>query len=127
MNKSEVIAIVKAAVAKAFASVGNTFNFTYHWDELKEFFYNFLTALKKSIKEKMRGIANAAVIVGEKIREGIVAIKHKLFYKEDDKWMEETTKREVNEDEVPPHILAKISKQEADITKEMELELSISI
>ena len=127
MGKDEAIAAVKEAVAKALASVSNAFNFTCHWDEIKEFFSNFLTELKASIAEKMHDIAHAAIIVGEKIKEGVVAIKHKLFYKEEDRWMEETTKREVIEDEVPPYIRAKIARQEADITHEMELELGMSI
>lgn len=120
--------MVPVLVAAAVAAAGGAAYYVYkHWDELKEFFSNFLSRLKVSIKEKMRGIANAAVIVGEKIRTGIAQLKHKLFYKEDGKWMEETTKREVNEDEVPPYIRAKIAKQEADITQEMEMELGMSI
>lgn len=120
--------MVPVLVAAAVAAAGGAAYYVYkHWDELKEFFSNFLSRLKVSIKEKMRGIANAAVIVGEKIRTGIAQLKHKLFYKEEGKWMEETTKREVNEDEVPPYIRAKIAKQEADITQEMEMELGMSI
>ena len=127
MGKDEAIAAVKEAVAKALASVSNAFNFTYQWDEIKEFFSNFLTELKASINEKMHDIANAAVIVGEKVKEGVVAIKHKLFYKEEGRWVEETTKCEAIEDEVPPYIRAKIARQEADITQEMEMELGMSI
>ena len=120
--------MVPVLVAAAVAAAGGAAYYIYkHWDEVKEFFSNFLTKLKASIKEKMRGIANAAVIVGEKIREGVAQLKHKLFYKEEGKWMEETTKREVTEDEVPPYIRAKIARQEADITQEMEMELGMSV
>lgn len=120
--------MVPVLVAAAVAAAGGAAYYVYkHWDELKDFFCNFLTSLKESIAEKMRGIGHAAVIVGEKIRDGIAQLKHKLFYKENGKWMEETTKREVSEDEVPPYIRAKIARQEADITQEMELELGMSI
>ncbi|MBQ6297462.1 MAG: hypothetical protein IJK81_07190 [Selenomonadaceae bacterium] len=126
MDKDGVIETVKAMIANVLMAVG-LIPRVYHWEEFKEFLANFLTNLKKSIAEKMRGIANAAVIVGEKVREGIVAIKHRLFYKEDGKWMEEITTFEVVEDEVPAYIRAKIAKQEADITQEMEMELGMSI
>ena len=126
MGKDGLIETVKAMIADILAAVG-LIPRVYHWEEFKEFLANFLTNLKKSIAEKMRGIANAAVIVGEKVREGIVAIKHRLFYKEDGKWMEEITTFEVVEDEVPAYIRAKIAKQEADITQEMEMELGMSI
>jgi len=120
--------MVPVLVAAAVAAAGGIGFFVYkHWDEIKEFFSNFLTSLKEAIAKKMRGIANAAVIVGEKIKTGVAQIKHKLFYKEEGKWMEETTKREVTEEEVPPYIRAKIAKQEADITQEMELELGMSV
>ena len=119
--------MVPALVAAAVLAGGAAYYVYKHWDEIKSFFSKFLSALKKSIMEKMRGIANAAVILGEKIRNGISQLKHKLFYKENDKWMEETTKREVSESEVPPYIRAKIARQEADITQEMEMELGMSI
>ena len=116
--------LVAAAVA---AAGGATYLVHKHWDEIRSWFGNFLSNLKAVIKEKMQGIANAAVIVGEKISNAVAEIKHKLFYKEDGKWMEETTKRQVDESEVPPYIRAKIAKQEADITKEMEMELGLSV
>lgn len=120
--------MVPALIAAAVAAAGGAAFFVYkHWDEVKEFFCNFITSLKESIAKKMHGIANAAIIVGEKVRDGVAQLKHKLFYKEEGKWMEEVTKREVSEDEVPPHIRAKIAKQEADITQEMELELGMAI
>lgn len=120
--------MIPVLVAAAVAAAGGAAYYVYkHWDEIKSFFSHFLRNLKDAIMRKMRGIANAAVIVGEKIRNGIAQLKHKLFYKEDGKWMEETTKREVTEDEVPPYIRAKIAKQEADITQEMEMELGMSV
>ena len=93
------------------------------WKALKSFF----RYLVKKLRIIMRGIANAAVIVGEKIREGVAQLKHKLFYKEDGKWIQETTGVEITEEEVPPYIRAKIIRQKADITREMELELGLSI
>ena len=120
--------MVSLLVAAAVAAAGGAAYYVYkNWDEIRAWFGNFLTNLKAAIKEKMKGIANAAVIVGEKISNAVAEFKHKLFYKENGKWMEETTKRQVDESEVPPYIRAKIAQQEADITQEMELELGQSI
>ena len=65
--------------------------------------------------------------LGDKIVEAgehLVQIIHKFYYRDEktNDLMEGTTIRKVNESEVPPHILAKISKkQPADISREMEL------
>ena len=83
--------MVPVLVAAAVAAAGGAAFYVYkHWDEIKAWFSKFLTNLKAAIKEKMRGIANAAVIVGQKIREGVAQLKHRLFYKEDGKWIQET-------------------------------------
>ena len=120
--------MVPVLIAAAVAAAGGAAYYVYkHWDEVCAFFSGFLTSLKKAIREKMKGIANAAVLVGELVGDAIAEIKHKLFYKENGKWMEETTKRQVDENEVPPYIRAKIAAQEADITKEMEMELQITV
>ena len=96
-----------------------------NWKALKSFF-RYLVKKVRAIFSKL-GIAHAAIIVGEKIRDGIAQLKHKLFYKEDGKWMEETTSCEILYEEVPPRIRAKIAYREADITREMELELGMTI
>ena len=120
--------MVPVLIAAAVAAAGGAAYYVYkHWDEICDWFIGFLTALKESIAEKMQGIAHAAVIVGNKISNAVSDIKHKLFYKEDGKWMEETTKRQIEESEVPPYIRAKIAQQEADITREMENELQLTV
>ncbi len=120
--------MVPVLVAAAVAAAGGTAYYVYkHWDEICSWFSSFLTSLKEKVANAMRGIAHAAVIVGEKLKDGYAAIKHKLFYKEEGKWIEETTKRQVEESQVPPYIRAKIAQQEADISKEMEQELQMSL
>ncbi len=122
--------MVPILVAAAVAAAGGAAYYVYkHWDEVKAWFSKFLTSLKEAISKSMRGIANAATIVGEKIKDSIARIKHQLFYKDkqNDQWMVERTVVPVSEDEVPPHIRAKIARQEADITQEMELELGQTI
>lgn len=120
--------MVPVLIAAAVAAAGGAAYYVYkHWDEICEWFGNFLSNLKQAIAKKMKGIAHAAAIVGEMVGNAVAEIKHKLFYKEDGKWMEETTKRQVDESEVPPYIRAKIAAQEADITREMEAELQLTV
>ena len=72
----------------------------------------------------------AAVIVGDLIVEGVsrmAGIMHRLYYKEDGKWIEETTTRKVDASEVPAHIRCKFENQEADITKDMEDTLQLTV
>lgn len=58
---------------------------------------------------------------------------HKLYYKENGNWIEETTTRTIPESEVPPQILAKIQNTNdkegiaEDVTDEMEKELQMTI
>ncbi|MBO6303864.1 MAG: hypothetical protein J6M62_02165 [Selenomonadaceae bacterium] len=87
------------------------------WDEIVNWLEDFIP----KVEQVFRDIAHGAQMLGEKIRAGYVAIKHKVYWQENNKWMEQTTTREVEENEVPPHIREKIMKQKkaADITKEL--------
>lgn len=87
------------------------------WDEI----VNWLEDLIPKVEEVFRDISHGAQVLGEKIRDGYVAIKHKVFWQENNKWMQRTTIGEVKEEEVPPHIREKIMKQNkaADITEEL--------
>ena len=64
----------------------------------------------------------------------LAKIMHKLYYQEDNHWVEETTTRILPESEVPPDIVAQIKRQksqdktkDADITSEMEEELQLEV
>jgi len=115
------------------AAAGGAFLVYKNWDQIKNWLSDFIPKIKELFERKMQGIAHAAAVVAEKVKDTVAAIKHRLFYKEEGKWMEETTKREIPESEVPPFIRAKIAAQEkamekeADITHEMELELNMKV
>ena len=64
----------------------------------------------------------------KKVSEGVVNFIQKLYYQENDKWIEQTTTREVPEDQVPAHIRKKYSgKKETDVTNNMKKELALSL
>ncbi len=87
------------------------------WDEIIDWLNDFIP----KVEEAFRDIAHGAQVLGERIKTNYVAIKHKLFYQENNKWIEKTTTREVEESEVPPHIREKVMKQKkaADLTGEL--------
>lgn len=98
-----------------------------NWDEIVDFFKNLIQRIKQFVITAARKIASAATMTIKKIKNGCVKIMHNLFYKENGKWMEKTTVREVSEDEVPESIRRKVSAQEQDITAEMSRELEMEI
>ena len=98
------------------------------WDEILDWIRDFVRSLARAWNSVRDYLPHAARIIGDSIVGAMVAIMHKLYYKDGNQWYEETTTRKIDESEVPPDILAKIKKQEnADITEEMELELGLEV
>lgn len=117
--KNIIIKIIEAAINSA----GGANNSICTWSELCNWFKKFITDLKKSFQEKMSDIPYAACMFGKLLGNAIAEISCKLYYKEDGKWIEESVKCQIDENEIPPYILVKIVVQESDITKEMEMEM----
>lgn len=101
------------------------------WKSVVEWLQNFVTKLKKVWEEVRPLVPSAAVMYGDLIVNGadvISRIMHKLYYKEGEDWIEETTTCKVSENEVPEAIRKKLSmNEESDITTEMEKELQLTI
>ncbi len=106
------IPVILAALAIGGAVVVVAF-----WDEIVDWLNDFIPKVEKAFRD----IAHGAQVLGEKINSKIVEIKHKLFFKENNKWMEKSTIRQIDESAVPPHIREKIMKQSkaADLTGEL--------
>ena len=64
----------------------------------------------------------------DRVVEGVAHIAHRVYYQENDEWVEHTTTRKIPESELPPDILALHSKQKknrkTDITDILRMELS---
>lgn len=99
-----------------------------NWDELVNWFKDFLTKLKAAWNKLVKAVAHGAIVVIKKITD-YLCFSHKQYYKEQDQWMEKTTTRKVSPEEVPAHIRfrAKTKNKEYDITEEMEEELQMEI
>ena len=119
--------MIPLIIGGIIAAAGGAYVIYKNWDQIVDWLSGFVNALKEAFSKFKKNVAHAAQVVGQKMKDGLAAIKHKLFYKEDGKWIEEVTKRELPEDEVPPFIRAKIAKQERDITNEMEEELQMEL
>ncbi|MBR6013429.1 MAG: hypothetical protein IK062_06565 [Selenomonadaceae bacterium] len=93
------------------------------WDEIVD----WLKELTSKIANLFRNIGHAAKIFAQKVRGRILKILHTLFYKENNKWIKETTRAEVDESEVPAWAKAGVRSNETDVTDTYKQELSLAM
>lgn len=93
------------------------------WRHLTTFF----SRLFDEIISRLKKIAHGIQVLVKRVKAGIHNFIQKTFYKENGKWIQETTITEIEEDEVPPHIRKKVNSQEKDITEDMALELDMEL
>lgn len=106
-----------------------------NWRAIVDWLKDFIPKLRETWKKVRENVPYGAKIVGDLVVKGLdklAKIMHKLYYQEDDHWVEETTTRILPESEVPPEIVAKIKSQkrqnkDGDITAEMEEELQLEV
>ena len=101
-----------------------------NWDSIVNWLKDFVPKLRAAWNSVRENVPHGARIFGDIIVEGaerLSRIMHKLYYKENGQWIEETTTRKVSEDEVPASIRNKINRKEADITEEIEKELKLEV
>lgn len=101
-----------------------------NWDSIANWLKDFVPKLRAAWNSVRENVPHGARIFGDIIVEGaerLVRVMHKLYYKENGQWIEETTTRKVSEDEVPASIRNKINRKEADITEEIEKELKLEV
>ena len=101
-----------------------------NWDSIVNWLKDFVPKLRAAWNSVRENVPHGARMFGDIIVEGaerLSRIMHKLYYKENGQWIEETTTRKVSEDEVPASIRNKINRKEADITEEIEKELKLEV
>ena len=101
-----------------------------NWNSIANWLKDFVPKLRAVWNSVRKNVPHGARIFGDIIVEGaerLARIIHKLYYKENGQWIEETTTRKVSEDEVPASIRNKINRKEADITEEIEKELKLEV
>ncbi|MBR2124716.1 MAG: hypothetical protein IJ934_06125 [Acetobacter sp.] len=105
-----------------------------NWEEIKNWLHDFSIKLKRVWKEICQKfgeyIPHEVKVFIDRVVEGVVHIAHRVYYQENDEWVQHTTIRKVPESEVPPDILAKHSNSKqkknrgTDITDILRMELS---
>lgn len=97
------------------------------WDEIVDWLKKLVNTIKSMFSRVVKKIAHAAAGFIQRVENGLAAIRHKLYYKEQGQWVEQTTTRKIKESEVPSRIRRLITDQEEEITDELEEELHLSL
>ena len=98
-----------------------------YWDEIVDWLKGFVAKIKTAFQNLKQKITHAAAMFVQKVEGALAAIRHKLYYKEQGQWFEETTTRKIDESQLPPSIRNKVNSQENEITEEIEAELCMEI
>ena len=86
-----------------------------NWQEVENWLKEFLPKLQTVLKET--GIVDYAAKLFSSVEGNVMRLVHKLYYKENGKWVEKTTVREIDESEVPAK----------DVTERYEKELELTV
>lgn len=110
-------------ILETIIGLGALFLVVNYWEEI----VNWLKNLVVSIHEALINIAHAIDVLAQKVKNFIIEFIYKVYYKQQGKWIEEKTIREIPESEVPPHIRNKVKNRETIVNKEIEQELGLTL
>ncbi|MBR2775211.1 MAG: hypothetical protein IKD73_09530 [Selenomonadaceae bacterium] len=96
-----------------------------NWKEIEGWLNEFLPKVKDALKEA--GIYDYAAKLFSSIEGNVMRLVHRLYYKENGKWVEKTTIREIDESEVPAWAKEGLSAKESDVTDRYEEKLELSV
>lgn len=95
------------------------------WDEVTKWLEDFLPKLQDVMKDL--GIGDYVAKLFSTVENGTLSLIHRLYYKENGKWIEKTTTREIDESQVPEWAKAGLSSKETDVTSRYEKELELTV
>ncbi len=96
-----------------------------NWQEVENWLKSFLPKLQDVLKET--GIVDYAAKLFSSVEGNVMRLVHKLYYKENGKWVEKTTVREIDESEVPAWAKEGLTAKESDVTARYEKELELTV
>ena len=96
-----------------------------NWEEVTKWLQDFLPKIQEILKST--GIADYAAKLFSSVEDGVLRLVHKLYYKENGKWIEQTTTREIDESQVPEWAKAGLNAKETDVTERYEKELELTV
>lgn len=95
-----------------------------YWKNIVDWLKDFIPKLKMAWKRVRPMLPYAAIIVGDKLWEAgsaLVAVMHRLYYKENGEWIRHRRRRGRSKKvKVPAHIRDRLKNEETNITHEME-------
>jgi len=94
-----------------------------NWDKL----VNWLKDFTRKVANALRNLGHAAKIFAQKVGNKVFQVLHRVFYKEDNQWYQETTRTRVDESEVPEWAKAGVAQSETDVTDRYQRELSLTL
>jgi len=96
-----------------------------NWQEIEGWLKEFLPKLQNALKDA--GVYDYAAKLFSSIEGNVMRLVHRLYYKENGKWVEKTTVREIDESEVPAWAKEGLSAKESDVTARYEKELELTV
>ena len=96
-----------------------------NWKEIESWLNEFLPKVQDVLKEA--GIYDYAAKLFSSVEGNVMRLVHRLYYKENGKWVERTTVREIDESEVPAWAKEGLSAKESDVTSRYEKELELTV
>ena len=96
-----------------------------NWEEVTKWLSDFLPKLQETMNSL--GIGEYAAKLFSSIENGTLSLVHRLYYRENGKWIEKTTTREIDESQVPEWAKAGLSNTETDVTSRYEQELELTV
>ena len=109
----------------ALLAVGAIYLVYTNWKEIESWLNDFLPKVQNVLKEA--GIYDYAAKLFSSIEGNVMRLVHRLYYKENGKWVERTTVREIDESEVPAWAKEGLGAKESDVTARYEKELELSV
>ena len=95
------------------------------WEEIEGWLKDFLPKVQIALKNA--GVYDYAAKLFSSVEGNVMRLVHRLYYKENGKWVEKTTVREIDESEVPAWAKEGLSAKEKDVTDRYKKELELSV
>ena len=96
-----------------------------NWEEIEGWLKDFVPKVQTALKNA--GVYDYAAKLFSSVEGNVMRLVHRLYYKENGKWVEKTTVREINESEVPAWAKEGLTSKEKDVTERYEKELELSV
>lgn len=96
-----------------------------NWQEIENWLKDFLPKVQSALKDV--GIVDYAAKLFASVEGNVMRLVHKLYYKENGKWVEKTTVREIDESEVPAWAKEGLTSKESDVGKRYQEKLHVVV